>query len=263
MSNEIEKSGGGLAIPGVIAELEMTIESICDEDTAETAMDDLDLAEVLLKRAGVLGKWASWVCAKEAEILVRVARLGVDVKSRADTIAWLREKSDEQIADILSECATGVRIGVIKGRETRMRKNAEREERLVKEYGRVSDSFVDDLEKHGEVTLNVEEFVDRWAGETAPDGKMMRATIDHTHNRLLRAGAVGLGDTSGLYIDRDNDDVDKVCKVISNRVRRIHADAVALRKYCDKLGCVVPEGAIALIEDQFGSTIAALRGRLD
>ena len=217
-----------------IAALDQFIDSIKDAESADDALWQSRMMDDFLAKADACGEYASAFCLREAQILVKAASLPdhLEVKRRQKTIAWIRTKSLDEVQAILDECATGVRIGVIKARETRAANEKAGADRQLVELKRISDKVVTELLETGHTTNSAERFYSEWRLKDAPDKQAVTAFREKTKCDLIARGAVGLGDGSGSYANPVQCDRNETMLYVENRLRSMHNDMVSLIKHC-------------------------------
>lgn len=241
MSNETDLS----TVNGALANLDGFLASIDDAKSADDALWQAKLMDEFLRKADECGEYAAAFCFREAQILVRAASLPdhLEVRRRKGMIAWLRSKTIEQVQEILDECATGVRIGVIKARETRAANAQDCRDRQIDEFKRISSKLIDEVGTTGRTTISVERFYAEWRLAETPDRQTMAAFREKTKNDALGLGAVGLGDGSGTYAIPVKCDREDTRLYVENRLRSMHHDIVSLTKHCRASNFAVAHGA--------------------
>lgn len=239
-----------LSVAGsALAKLDEFIESIHDAPSADDALWQSDLMEDLLKKADACGEYASAFCLREAQILVKAASLPdhLEVTRRKDMIAWLRTKSQNEIDDLLRECADGVRLHVLKGRETRKLNESVMRERQIAEFNRINEKQMRTLDDTGKVEISVESYYDEWRLKDPPDKQTLQAYCLKSRNDALRHGGVGLGDNAGTYMNPVRCDRNETMQFVSNRLRSIHNDLKSLLNHCRMSKFAVAPSATGMI----------------
>lgn len=204
------------------------VEGIRDGQTARECNQELHVLEAMLGDVTKLGVLACQFCYLEARMLVNIAALGEDVGVRDEMVAWLRGKGEDEVNEILAECATGIRVSNIKRRETRARNSAARSDEQVAEFNRVSDEIIAELEETGRTRISPMAFNERWGIERRPDPKVMRGCVERTRDRALNRGAASTGTGDGDYMMLSVASQDEVELIVRTRLQSMHDDMLGL-----------------------------------
>lgn len=228
-------------------------ENIHDAESAKMAVGRVKALEDMLKAAEQYGEYASKFCLLEAQMYIQIAHVdGADAKlteGQRSLVNWIRGKTEEELEQILGECADGTRLRVIKNRELRKEENGLTEKIKEREYKRISEEIVKRAENHGITKLSPAVFYDEWKYSSKPDGQIIKGEVERTRDKLLRKQILGLGDGDGTYIDPNKCKRDVVAQMVETRLESIYNDINSLAKLCMKTSFVIPESGLNALHE--------------
>jgi len=212
-------------------------EGIKTDRDAKDVIGKMQIIRDLLKQADEYNAIARDFCAAECEIYIAIAKNGLTDELSASNkavVGWLIEVGDEGQAEILRQCQEGVTVRWVYNHRDRSKDIKGQE--LCSILPKISDDCVQKLSEHGRVDLN-DYYMRKHVWHVPGDDEdafeeckytkeyefIVDAAKDRTKDKLLKAGAVGIGD--GVYID-PNKYPDEVYKSVLIRAKSIYADLV-------------------------------------
>lgn len=233
-----------------IVTLAQRVEGMRDSEDAKRCLDDMKLLEAMLGQADRLGTLACQFAYLEARALATIARLEIEPPSRREMIAWLRTKTDDELNALLAECATGIRIGKLKARETRAENKARKEDAQIVELNRIDRELIEELEETGRTRIGVGEYLERWSLPEAPDNNALRGYVERTRDKALHRDAASTGDGNNDYLFPGVATRDELASIIENKLQSMHNDAMSLKSLLRGAGlALVPSQTAQLRED--------------
>lgn len=253
MNQEI--SGGEIIRPVGSMDVERIIDEICDASTSKEATDNMDRLKKLLDLAEQYGDYAIQFCIAEARVYIRISEISDGeaelTKSKKSLIDWIRNKTADEMDEILAEVASGVRIVTIKNRETRAADEEEQRSSVVNEYHRIAASIVDSYETSGRTNITPSEFYDRWTLAAVPvDRATAKAYTEKTRDVILRRGGVGIADGMGTYVNPESSDRDEIASAVAERLTSIYRDMRALVEVCERANFSIPQKGLLMLREQ-------------
>ena len=156
------------------------------------------------------------------QALIRVCELGgIDrlYGLPRSTALWLSNMSEEERNKYISMCKDGLTIYQIYKREVIKPKDLKQGESEVKIY---REKLLSDLIDYG--IADMSGMSEHLAKNTYLDKELIPDYIDGTRNILLRAGAVGVGNNTGLYVKPMPCNSKEVRLALITRLKSIMAD---------------------------------------
>jgi len=225
--------------------------SIYDAESAKRAVGKVKVLEEYLKAADQYGEYAAKFCLLEAQMYIQIAQVeGSEDKlteAKRRLVMWIRSKTDEEIAEILEEVGTGIRISKIERRERSEQFNNMKKHASNREYQRISDEIVAQLDRDGCTKLSPFAFIEKWHSIGEPDSKTIKAYTEKTRDQLIKKGGRGLGDGKGTYMKPEKCDRKQVALIIKTRLESIVSDLKAIKQICDETHFVIPNEGISMI----------------
>lgn len=167
---------------------------------------------------------------------------------------YVREMDDAQRQEMVGKCAAGVSVN-------QQRLSAMASENIadeVERYRQISKKIVDDYTAKGTTVCSVEEFNRQWAYRKPMKLDTAKAYVESTRDRLLRSGAVGIGDGAGTYIDPKNTDNEKIREAVRTRVFSLISDVKKLHALCDEVGYKPENDLVSYLRREILSLLADL-----
>lgn len=245
--------GGEIVRTPNVASIDSIIEDVHNAESAKDAAAWMDNLKKLLEVAEEYNRYACEYCTKEAYLYVRIAQIdGADVllpRKRKNLVAWIRSKSDEEVHEILEECATGILIDKIRRRENTEMADIKRKERAINEFKRISGAIIEEYRKTGRTSCSPSVFLNKWLVKGKPDRETSKAYTEMTRDRILKMGGVGIADDMGTYVDPTTNNRDEIRAAISARLKSIYTDMRAIIRICKMSGYGIPERGLRLLRD--------------
>ena len=241
-------------------------DGIIDAKTAKQAVGRIKVLEDMLKAADQFGEYASKFCLLEAQMYVEIAEIvGAEEQltdSKRRLVEWIRDKTEDEIVEIIDECGKGTRIIQIKHREDRERSSNIKSNAINKEYKRISDEIVRRLNETGHTQLSKSVFIDEWRSVGNPDASTIRAYVKSTQDKILARNGRGLGDQQGTYMLVEKCERSQVAQIVQTRLESIVADLKTIKQICNETHFVVPKDGVQIISDLVNS-LASTETMLD
>lgn len=118
-----------------------------------------------------------------------------------------------------------------------------------REYERISNAIVKELETEGHTQLTPSAFLERWNSIGEPNTQTIKAYTERTRDKLLKRSGRGLGDSKGTYMLVGKCDHGQVASIVKTRLESIVSDLKTLKKICDETGFVIPQSGVKIIVD--------------
>lgn len=226
--------------------------SIYDAESAKRAVGKVKVLEEYLKAADQYGEYAAKFCLLEAQMYVQIAQVDGSedqlTEAKRRLVRWIRSKTDEEMAEILEEVATGIRIMKIERRENDEQARQVQRKDIDSELKRISDQIVTDAEKNGITKLSPTVFHERWRMYGFhPNKDTIKGYVESTRDRLLNKNILGIGDGEGTYVNPVKCDRDTISQVVETRLESIYADISSLSKICRDAKFSIPEQGITAL----------------
>lgn len=187
----------------------------------------IDALKVALDSANAFRENAIKYAILEAEALLRVVELGGADKLRGyhkATAKWLAEMPEYERDKYIRMCGEGLTIDQVYKREVGDNLKLEQ---AINEAAIERENVLDEVKAHGIVDLHY--YCDRVKTAIA-NPQMAQDIIDGTRNALRRAGAVGIGDSSLLYVMPTADNKDEVKKAVMMRYESVIKDLASIKE---------------------------------
>lgn len=271
---ECEKSECGKEImrhadvPPALAGIVESVESIEDVDDAAQCIDDMELLEGMLKHAHEYDNLIKEYCILEAKMWLRIAgvlnenrhRWGErECKGKIGTsgwnlVTWIQDKSNEEIQRIMCDVAKGRKINNIRREEMSIARYMKQKD----QYRTIAEEIAKEYRETGKTECSATRFYAQWKGSAKPKPKDINMWVDGMRNELLKAGAVGLGDGSGTYIDSNGRmRRDELNAAMVNRLASIVSDIRNLTAICSRQGVSLPSKSLKQAEDAIRELVDA------
>lgn len=201
------------------------IENIVDLPELLKKIKQIDALKIALESCERFRENAIRYARLEAAALIRVGELGGigHLKGfRQKVAAWLFGLSEAERENYIEMCAEGMTIDQI------WKRDIYTEEKLtnkINDLYELREYLVDVVKEEG--IISTQNFVEE-ARKTLPD-KMAEDAIDGLRGALRQAGAVGIGDNSGMYVMPTKERSDKVRDAVIMRFESAVADFEKLR----------------------------------
>lgn len=288
----VSKVGGEVARCAEIVAAEM--EAIRDEQTARQCVDDMGLLEAVLRRVHAYEEKAREYLTMECLMWFRIAEVcGKSTWQWRETfkaherrlIEWVNTKGEKQRRKIVRRCATGIGVRAQMNEQRRMeraaakaREDAQREvwkaereaqeaehkrEAIERREKAKSDACMRLMEKFsdsGVVRCNRGSF-DMAASSQDLTANEVRHMVEDTRDMLLQAGAVGLGDGDGTYIDPKAADYIDVKRAINQRVRGVANDIKSITKLVEMHDAYIWGNEMAELQWAYERLVEAVKRR--
>lgn len=253
--------GGEIVRTPNVASIDSIIEDVYNAESAKDAAAWMDNLKKLLEVAEEYNRYACEYCAKEACLYVRIAQIdGADVllpQKRKNLVAWIRSKNDEEVREILEECATGILIDKIRRRENAKMADIKKKENVINEFKRISGAIIDEYRKTGRTSCSPSVFLNKWQINGKPDRETSKAYTEMTRDRILRMGGVGIADGIGTYVDPSSKNRLEVSAAITARLESIYADMCAITQICEIAHFRVPKEGLRLLREKMAEMEAS------
>lgn len=237
-----------------IASIDTIIEEVCDAESAKDAVSWMDKLKKLLEIADEYKRYACEYCTKEACLYVRIAKMddadSLLTKGKKALVTWIRSKSEDELAAILNECASGCRITSVYRREQQTKVSAAKSRSAISEFKRISGEIVERYKQTGKTVCSPSVFFNEWQAYETPDKETSKAYTEKTRDRLLRMGGVGIADGIGTYIDPTTENRSGISAAITVRLESIYADMCAITQICETSHFRVPRNGIDLLREK-------------
>lgn len=224
-----------------------------NSQTARMAVAELKSLEEMLKAVDQFGRYACEFALKEAYTYIEISKYeGAEEKLTAtqkDTVNWIRNLTEEELAQVLEEVGQGTRIRSIINRERKEHAKDIKANAADKEYKRISDSIVNKLLTTGHTTLTPSAFIEQWQSIGEPDAHTIRAYTESTRDRILKKKGRGLGDSRGTYMLVEKCSRNDAAQIIKTRLESIVADLKVIKEICDETHFVIPSKGVETIVD--------------
>ena len=204
-------------------------------DKAISLVRQIDALKVALESVYRFREESIKYAVLEANALLRVVELGGVSDLRAPhkkTAEWLRTLTAQELDHYISKCANGITIDEIFKYEIELKNKTDRALKSIKAS---EERFLAELEENGMADLKAFSGVVRQELRGVY-GVNPNDLIDGTRNRMLKAGAVGVGHNSGIYVIPKRAKSDDVFSAICVRYQSIAADIAAVRALANTCG---------------------------
>lgn len=253
-------------VPPALKGIAERVDEIKDFDDAAQCIEDMELLESMLKHAHEYDKLIKEYCILEAKMWIRMAGILAEehhrwnvseTKAKIGTkawnlINWIQEKSDEELQRIMGDVADGRKIENIRRDEMAVARWMKQKD----QYRQIAEKIAEEYRETGKTECNAERFYSQWKGTAKPKPKDIRTWVNGMRNELLKAGAVGLGDGSGTYINASGSmSKDELNAAMVNRLVGIVADIRNLTTICAKQNVVLPSKSLRQAEDAIRSLV--------
>lgn len=224
---------------------------IPNAEAARECISDVGRLEDALKAAKQFKAYAKQFCLLEAQMWITISMLDdSDLRSHLsgsefEKVTWIRSKNEQQLKDIIEECADGVRLGRIKARDTR----AINRDRAAAEYNRIAEVITDELVTKGRTTVTTARFYKEWSCPVKPDPRQIESNVDKTRGDLLKRGGYGLGDGDGNYAIPSVCNRKEIAQIVVNRLRSIKVDLESILQICVEANFSVPSAGVNIIRN--------------
>ncbi len=219
-----------------------------DAAEAKRAVSKLKAVEEMLKAQEEFGRQAVKFCLLEAQVFIKIAESdGAEeqlTEAKQRLVRWIRSKDEAELAQILGEVSTGVRISAIERRENKQ--PTERYDAAT-DCKRIQKAAIDELTRTGITTINRATFYEHSENPARLDKKTIAAFYNSSTNEALRKGAYGLGDGSGTYIMPRKLDRQTTAQVVKTRIESIVRDIKSLKQICDEAKFIIPQNGVDII----------------
>lgn len=223
-------------------------EEVVDADSAKKQVNNMERLRKLIEAAEQYGQYASQYCEQEFRLFLKIAEIeGAEeklTKAKRDMVAWLREKSQPEIDELMMACKDGTRIHVLYNRE--MRGKIERYD-VTRDCDRIAQEIEDEAVKTGRTTLTRATFYERSKHPEKLSGNVVSAYVEHTRDRLLKRKVLGLGDGNGTYVSPQKCERQEVAKMVKIRLESIVSDLKTIKQICSETGFIVPRSGVEVI----------------
>ena len=255
-------------VPPALKGIADRVDEIKDFDSAAQCAEDMELLQSMLKHAHEYDKLIKEYCILEAKMWIRIAGLldeehhrwnVAESKAKIGTkgwnlINWIQEKSDEELQRIMGDVADGRRIENIRRDEMAVARWMKQKD----QYRSIAENIAKEYRETGKTECNAERFYSQWNGTAKPKPKDINTWVNGMRNELLKAGAVGLGDGSGTYINASGSmNRDELNAAMVNRLAGIVADIRNLTTICAKQNVALPNKSLRQAEDAIRQLVDA------
>lgn len=180
----------------------------------------------VLKKQKVFKEYAIKYAQLEAAALIKIVELGGEnsLKGYEKKVAiWLASLDATKRSEVIQKCEYGYTIRSVWEKEVLP---AEKEHEFVDDVAYMTKRLVKDLKRNGIVnTADFRDYVQERIPDTvASKRETASALIDGCRNVLLKNGAVGVGNFSGLYVIPTKDKNEHVKEAIKTRLLSIKND---------------------------------------
>ena len=219
--------------------------------TAKRFVGKLKSLEELLKASEQYGKYAKDFALLEAQTFIKISEC-VDAESKLTPakkrlVVWLRNKTSDEIDEILKEVSSGVRITYIEKRDNVS--YSDRDARVNSEMKRIQNNVISNLESDGCTQLSRSTFYEQWSINGKPDKATVDAFTESTRDIILKKGGRGLGDDSGTYMFPHICDRDNTRKMVQNRINVILNNIKSLAGICKERDFFVSEDNLQILHN--------------
>lgn len=244
--------GAIVATDQVMLGARQMLEKIVDAESARETVDSVDKLKRMLDIAEQYGEYATRFCILEAEMYLKIKDIrGADSRltpSKRRMVDWLRRMDDAELEKIMrNEVMWGTRLQAV------FRRNEGAagvdHKRAMDKLHRKSEEIIEDCRIYGIARLNADEFMKEFSNRTRPSPDYVRPFVEHTRDKLLKAGAVGLGDGDGTYILAGKCDKEQAIKAITCRLQCIMRDLESLVSLCKRLSSGIGEETASKLAD--------------
>ena len=206
----------------------------CIED-ALAIIKQIDALKVALESVGAFREKAIMYAKLEAAALIRAVELGGMAKLRGThkaTAEWLCSMAEAERRRYIEMCGDGLTIDQVYKREVGDTKKLGQQ---LDEITRRRDWLIEDVKKDGivDITPFCETVRNVFRYERS---QIAEDIIDGARNKLRKAGAVGIGDDSGVYVMRTQENQDKVKDALIARYESIVRDLKSMRDISKESG---------------------------
>lgn len=210
-------------------------------ENAKSAVSKIRALEEMLKAADKFAENAMRFCLAEAQVYVEIAaHEGAEeqlTEAKQRLVRWIRAKSSEQMAAILEEVATGVRITVIERRES---KTEGHRYDPIEDLESMQKRFIAEGVRTGKSCVTRARFYE----ESENPARLPRSAVDafteRTRDGLIKKGLRGIGDGKGTYILPSKCERSKVADMVKTKLQSIETDLKSLKDICNETKFVVP-----------------------
>lgn len=254
-NNEIVPVALDVGDDGPIAEFYAIVQRVFDGDipdgeAARKCINDVSRLKSALEAMGVLEEHIREYCLLDCKMWLVFSTLDDSdlrrhlTKGQIEKVKWLRSKTQDEVSDIIEECANGTMLSRIKARDTRIANKA----RVEDEYNRINDEFLKEMEETNRTQVNTARYLRMWSIPVKPDMRQVASNVNHCRNLLInRDGVHGLGDDEGSYANTNELTRDEVAQIVSNKMRHIRDCAKELVGFCKEKGFGIPSsGALQI-----------------
>ena len=166
-----------------------------------------------------------------AAALIRVVELGgaKNLHGRERKAAeWLSNLSSSERQKYIDMCAEGLTIELVYDREVLTPQKIEDSLKKAREWG---DDVLDEVQEKG--IVDISQYKDLLRDYTVLDPGTRADIVDGVRHKLRQAGAVGIGEKSGLYIMPNSEKSDEVQQAVMMRMAKIVEDVESIKKICE------------------------------
>ena len=206
-----------------------------DADKAVQLVKQIDALKVALESVYRFRAESIKYAVLECEALLRVVELGGVADLRAPhrkTAEWLATLTRDELNEYVAKCHNGITIDEIYKYEVELKQKTDRALKTIK-------SFEEDTLKNLKETgiANLKDFSNAVRSNLrGVYGLNANDLIDGARNRLLKAGAVGVGHDSGIYVIPKKANETEIHSAICCRYNSIAADIAAVRALANACG---------------------------
>lgn len=165
---------------------------------------------------------------------------------------FVRQMDDAKREEMVARCGRGESINQQRLSAMACENVADEIER----YRQISKKIVEDFTTSGTTVCSVDEFNRQWSYRKPMKLDTAKAYVESTRDRLLRSGAVGVGDGVGTYIDPKNTDNEKIQKAVRTRIYSLISDVKKLHALCEEVGCRPENDLISYLRREILSLLA-------
>lgn len=201
---------------GAIVDVELLLKKIKQIDALKAALESCDRFRENAIRYAKL----------EASALMRVVELGgsSNLKGYKRKVAeWLFGLDSIEREKYINMCESGLTIDQVWKQEVHDEEKIRRNLNII--YS-LRENYIEDAKKEGIVDLS---YFSKEARNTLP-GSIASDVIDGLRNSLRKAGAVGIGGETGIYIMPTPENADKVKEAILQRFESAVADFAKIKE---------------------------------
>lgn len=206
-----------------------------DADKAIQLVKQIDALKVALESVYRFREESIKFAVLECEALLRVVELGGIADLRAPhrkTAEWLATLSREELSEYVAKCRNGITIDEIYKYEIGLKEKTDKALKAIKSF---EEDTIKELKEHG--ITNLKDFSNAVRSNIrGVYGINANDLIDGARNRLLKAGAVGVGHDSGIYVIPRKANENEIHSAICCRYNSIAADIAAVRSLANACG---------------------------